>query len=344
MDGHFSGDGVGSDFAPHATDQDLVVPRKGSRGDIPFPVRRVVSVGGCVIIPHERAPRGRPRRRQRTDCSGRLLHDHVDVGVAGPGEVDDDVANKRCIDGGPEGDRIDLTAALLKRLDRRLGEPARSGHNLLLASRPFMREHAGAGPKEGRGVVRAGGHRHRECEGLAIGRIDPGHLPADPNRLLVGAESGEIVAELEQLDRPRCEVGGREQRPLDILAGLSCGLHRDGQRFIHPRLAMAAGNRGRDQFHSLVKPAFAAEFGGRHPEPRQPHRGGPFVGRSGLRFSGRLPGGQVGLERRTKICGVQHGVWQSDPLHHRGIRSRLLDAGRGGRRHDRAGSEPRASP
>ena len=70
-----------------------------------------------------------------------------------------------------------------------------------------MREHTGACPGERATIVGAGGHRHREGIGLTVCGVDPRQLPAEFDRLSVGAETGQVVGQLHEFDGARCEIG-----------------------------------------------------------------------------------------------------------------------------------------
>ena len=253
MDRHLGRERVGRHLPGRPPHEDPVLARECLRGHVSFVLGRVIGIDGRVVITQQHASRRRPRCGEGADRAGRFLDDHVDVRVTRPGEIDHEIADQRRIDRSLEAHGSVRAALLLEGVDRGFGEAGGPCHHLLLPRGPFVGEHAGAGPGEGFDVVRSRGHRHRQRVGLAAGRIDSGDGAAEPQGLLVGPKPGQVVGQLHQIDGARGEVGSREQDPLHVCPRTARGFHGQGQRFVHPGLAMTAGDRRREQVGRLVK-------------------------------------------------------------------------------------------
>ena len=173
---------VGSHLAPGPSHQDAVGARERLGGHVTLAVSRVGRVSDCVRIGQQGAARGGPRRGERADRAWRLLHDHVDVGIAVPGEFQLNVSNERPIDTRPKLGCLVRMPRFFKRIDGCLRQPCRPRENLALVGRPFVRQHAGACPPQRGHVVGTGGERHGEGVGLTICRVKIRHLFAQANR------------------------------------------------------------------------------------------------------------------------------------------------------------------
>ena len=171
-----------------------------------------------------------------------------------------------------------------------------------------MRQHAGAGPTQGRDVIAAGCQRHRQGVGLAVCRVERRHLLADPDRLLGRAEAGEIVGQRQEFDRGGGEVGRREECPLDIGFRSTGRLERDGNCLVHPRLGMAGGDRRRDQIGCPIEAALLAEFSRRHAKPCEPHCQIPGI--AGIRTAR----GEVGFYRLPQVARLDNRSGQRNVL------------------------------
>ena len=267
--------GVGRHLAVGFVDQDPIGAGEGLAGDVALPLRGVRRIGGEIGVGQERSSRRGPRHGQRADRAGRFLNHHVDVGVTVPGKLDLDVAHEGLVDGGAEGLGVVHLALLLEAGDRRLGQSGGTGRHILLTSRPFVGEHAGAGPLEGLEVVLLRGDRHRQRERLAVGRLDCRHLTAQPDCLPRRAEAGQALREREEIVGGCREVGARHQRPLDLGLRLARRLHCNGEGLVHPRLRLAAIHRRGDQLGSPIEAASIAKLDGRNPQASELAGAGP---------------------------------------------------------------------
>ena len=159
---------VGRHLAVGFVDEDTVGAGEGLAGDVAFPLRGVRRIGGDIGVGQECSPRRRPRGCQGADRAGRLLDDHVDVGIAVPRKLDLDVADEGFVDRIAERLGLFHLSPLLQAGDRSLRQPRGSGRHLLLACRPFVGKHPRTRPLERGDVVLLGGERHRQSERLAV--------------------------------------------------------------------------------------------------------------------------------------------------------------------------------
>ena len=148
-----------------------------------------------------------------------------------------------------------------------------------------MSQHAGAGPAEGRKILGAGRQRHRQGEGLAVGRLQKRDLSADPHRLFQRAVASQILGQRHEIERRRGEIGTGKEGPLHVGSGPAGGFQGHAEGLIHPGLRVPAGDGSRNQV------GCAAEFS-RIPER---DRRDAQLRQSGLQL------GQVGL-RRSVCC------------------------------------------
>ena len=332
MNRHLGGDRIGRHLAPCPADENLVVAGEGRGGDIPLAVGRAIAPR--LAIGQQGAARRRPGRGDRADGAGWLLDHDVDVGVSGPGEVDDQVPHERSVNGRLERRGLLVPAGGSEPVDRGLGQPSGSGRNLLLAGRPVVGKHARAGPSQSVDVFRPRGDRHGESVGLTVGRVAAGDSLADAERLGIEPRAGEIVGQLQELTGARGEVHRREQCPLDLRPRLAGCLERDRERLVHPRLCMTARDGGRYQFGGPREISPRAELSG-----GDPHLGESItmIGPGGVVF---VCGGQIRRERgpqvggRQNVCGERLSRLRPPAFRGRSLRALLLHGiDRRGRHH-----------
>jgi hypothetical protein len=201
IEDHRGGYRVGCDLSPSPSYQDAVGARKRLGCHIPLPVRGVRGIGGRIRIGQQSAARSRPRRGEGADRAGRFLHDHVDVGVTVPRQLQFDIANERPIDSGPEVGGLVRVACFFERIDGGFRQPRGPREDLPLIGRPLVGQHARARPTERREVFGTGGERHGEGVGLSVCRVEVRHLPAETDRAAGRPESREVIGQSEQVAR-----------------------------------------------------------------------------------------------------------------------------------------------
>ena len=189
----------------------------------------------------------RDRRRLRADRPGRLFDRHVDVGVSCPGDADDDVARRRLADALLQRRVLRAPALGLELLEHALHEPHRLGLDRDLIERPGLRQHAGGGPTHRFDILGTLGGAHRKHVGFAAERVDLHHLAVELHRPAVEPHPLEVLGDRHELVGRGAEVGGGEDRPLDVGLGPALELHRDAQRLVHPSLGVAVPQCGFDQ-------------------------------------------------------------------------------------------------
>ena len=293
-------DRVGLDLAADATNQRPVGSRKGLDHDIPLAVH-ASRIHPTIRIGDQRSAGHRSGGDGRADAARRFLHEQVDVGVAAPTDLENQIPHHGGRDVGLEGRGLFGLAGLREGVDRGLRQPGRPGDDHLLGCRPLVGQHAGACPAQGSRVAGSLGEGHGQRVGFAIGRIDPRHAAAHPQGLPVGPEPRQVVGELQQLRRTGCEIGTRQECSLHLTARPAGGLEGQRERLIHPRLRAAACDRRRDEFRGSVEIARRPEVSG-----RRPHLGESIGCFTTHRFIGRTAGGclvagKVFGDRRTKV-------------------------------------------
>ena len=96
------------------------------------------------------------------------------------------------------------------------------------------------------------GRQHAVVIGFRPKRLGLGNLPEDLQCPTIHVGLRQVCAEVHQVGRILGELGGRHDRPIDLLLRLARGLHAQRQDFIHPGLGLIVPQRGLDQRDDLL--------------------------------------------------------------------------------------------